>query len=73
MILGACDDNGNYIQVGSISGIEQNILANWKDVLGKVEEIQAMEITEDGHLRHPKFIRWRDDKVSTECSIKQLK
>lgn len=73
LILGACDDNGNYIQVGSISGIEQNILANWKDVLGKVAEIQAMEITEDGHLRHPKFIRWRDDKVSTECSIKQLK
>ena len=33
----------------------------------KVCEITGMEITEDGAIRHPKFVKWRPDKNPTDC------
>ncbi|TXN07937.1 hypothetical protein FV222_01485 [Methylobacterium sp. WL103] len=31
-------------------------------VLGRLIEVEYHEVTPDGSLRHPRFVRWRDDK-----------
>ncbi|HUS75035.1 MAG TPA: non-homologous end-joining DNA ligase [Methanothrix sp.] len=37
-----------------------------------VVQVSALEITTDGHLRAPVFLRTRDDKDPQECTIDQL-
>lgn len=32
------------------------------ETVGRLIEVEAHEITPDGSLRHPRFLRWRDDK-----------
>ncbi len=51
------------IKVGSLSGMTEEVLQNWKEYKGKVAEITGMQImdTENKGIRHPRFIRWRDD------------
>ncbi len=34
-------------------------------------EIRFRELTEDGLLRHPAFLRWRDDKIPEECRLEE--
>jgi bifunctional non-homologous end joining protein LigD len=34
-------------------------------------EIRFRELTEDGLLRHPAFLRWRDDKEPKECRLQE--
>ena len=55
------------IPVGNLSGLTEEVLKNWRDYVGKIVEVGAMEVlkNEDGSfsgLRHPKFICWREDK-----------
>ena len=38
-----------------------------------VMEVSALEVTSDGHLRAPTFIRQRHDRLPDECSLDQLK
>ena len=64
--------DGHLTQIGSISGVTEEILENWRDYVGKVCEVTAMEITPDKALRHPKFLGWRDDKTAEECKWEQL-
>lgn len=52
------------IEVGSLSGITEEVLSNWKDYVGKVAEITAMQVMDTGGLRHPKFLNWRPDKTA---------
>lgn len=55
------------IEVGSLSGITEEVLSNWKDYVGKVAEITAMQVFMDtGGLRHPKFLNWRPDKTARD-------
>lgn len=57
------------VQIGSLSGLEDTILENWRDYIGKVAEISAMEIyDETAGIRHPRFIRWRPDKDAKDCT-----
>ena len=51
------------VPIGSLSGLEEEVLANWKNYKGKVAEVTAMQImdTESHGLRHPKFLKWRPD------------
>jgi ATP-dependent DNA ligase len=37
-----------------------------------VVQVTALEVTHDGHLRAPVFLRTRDDKDPEECTIDQL-
>jgi len=37
-----------------------------------VVQVSALEVTEDGHLRAPVFLRRREDKVPEECELSQL-
>jgi DNA ligase D-like protein (predicted ligase) len=38
-----------------------------------VVEVTAMEVTHDGHLRAPVFLRLRDDKDSLDCLMEQMR
>ena len=38
-----------------------------------VVEVTAMEVTHDGHLRAPVFLRLRDDKEPRDCLMEQMR
>ena len=41
--------------------------------IGKVVEVGGMEIDkESGHIRHPRFMKWREDKTKQECDWNQV-
>jgi hypothetical protein len=59
--IGARKDD-KIVQIGSLSGMTEEVLQNWKEYVGKVAEIGAMEVFKDTYgIRHPKFIQWRSD------------
>ena len=65
--------NGNIVEIGSISGVADEIKQNWKDYVGKVCEITAMEIMKDTKgIRHPKLVRFRDDINPTDCTWEKI-
>jgi ATP-dependent DNA ligase len=70
-------DGDNLIHVGDLSGITDEVKANWKDYVGDVVEISCMEITQNQQggwgFRHPKLLSWRTDKPARECTIEQIK
>jgi DNA ligase D-like protein (predicted ligase) len=39
----------------------------------RVVQVAAMEVTEQGHLRAPVFLRMRDDKEAQECTLDQMR
>ena len=67
------DANNKVVSIGYLSGLPDEIKANYKDYAKRVIEVGAMQITEDGALRHGKMIGWRDDKDWTQCSLLQLR
>ena len=73
--LGAYKD-GKLIQIGSLSGLTDEQKENWKDYVGKVVEVSAMETSEnqDGGkgLRHPKLISIRDDVNPADCTYERI-
>lgn len=65
--------NGEEIYFGDLSGLTEEILSNWKNYIGKVVEVGGMEIDkESGHIRHPRFMKWREDKTKQECDWNQV-
>lgn len=66
-------ENGKIVGIGYLSGLADEIKANWKDYKHKVIEVGAMMLTPDGALRHGKMIGWRPDKTWEECGMEQLK
>lgn len=59
------DFNGVKVNVGS--GLSDSQRASfWEakdELIGKLCTVEYHEITPDGSLRHPRFIKWRDDKT----------
>ena len=66
-------DGLEIVPVGYLSGLTDEIKMNYKDYIGRVIEVGAMELNDTGGLRHAKMLGWRDDKTWTECSLSQLK
>lgn len=65
--IGAYKD-GKIVQIGSLSGIDDSVLLNWHDYIGKVAEITAMEVMRDTKgLRHPRLVCYREDKDPRDC------
>lgn len=60
LVIGARKDD-KIVVIGSLSGMTEEVLANVDQYRGRVAEITGMQIMETGGIRHPKFIRWRDD------------
>lgn len=79
MRVGAYDDDGNLVQIGSVSsGLTQELQAEAAisghiKYVGKVVELSGMQKNNDVHtLRHFFFKRFRDDKNPEECTIKNI-
>ena len=70
-------DNDKIVHIGNLSGITEEIKEHWKDYVGAVAEVIAMEIMDNAQggrgIRHPKFKGFRVDKNPKECTIDQLK
>ena len=73
--LGAYKD-GKLVQIGSLSGLTDEQKENWKDYVGKIVEVSAMEVSENQEggkgLRHPKLIDIRDDIAPEECTYERI-
>lgn len=75
--LGLYESNNALIHVGDLSGITDEMRANWRDYVGKVAEISCMEISQNQQggwgFRHPKLISIRQDKNAQDCTTDQIK
>lgn len=40
--------------------------------IGRVIEVAYQYVGSNGRLRHPRFVRWRDDKIAEQCGHDQL-
>ena len=73
--LGAYKD-GIRVQIGSLSGLTDEQKENWRDYVGMVVEVAAMEVSENQEggkgLRHPKLIDIRDDITPEECTYERI-
>ena len=73
--LGAYKD-GIRVQIGSLSGLTDEQKENWRDYVGKVVEVSAMETSENQEggrgLRHPKLISIREDIAPEECTYERI-
>ena len=73
--LGAYKD-GIRVQIGSLSGLTDEQKENWRDYVGKVVEVSAMETSENQEggrgLRHPKLISIRNDIAPEECTYERI-
>jgi len=68
--------DGELVHIGNLSGLTDEIKENWKDYVGEVAEITAMEIMDNEKggkgIRHPKFVRFRDDKEPKDCTYESV-
>ena len=78
MDVGAYDDNGTLVKIGSVSsGLNEDIQriagSNPELYIGEVVELAGMEKNhEDKTLRHFYFKNFRDDKNPKDCKISEI-
>lgn len=78
LVLGALDEDGNLVQIGTVSSgltdeLKQEISEDVYIIKNKVIEVGYMELdSKEKTLRHPTFIRVRDDKNYNECTLKEI-
>lgn len=61
---------GELIEIANVSGMKEEVRSkiSEKDI-GRVIEVKANLFASKGKLKHPRFIRWRDDKNDKDCEI----
>ena len=64
--------NNKIKPIGYLSGLSEEIKMNYDKYKMKVIEVTAMQLTDDKMLRHPKFIRFREDKQPQDCLWEQI-
>ena len=68
--------SGKIVQIGSLSGLTDEMKENWKQYLGSICEVSAMETSENQEggrgLRHPKLISIRNDVKPEECTYERI-
>ena len=69
--LGVVKD-GKNVEIGNLSGVTDEIKENWKDYVDCPIEVTAMEVMDTGGLRHPKFVRFRDDILKSDCTWEKV-
>lgn len=60
--------DGKVIPIGFLSGLSEEIKANFKDYAMKPIEVTAMEVLETGGLRHAKMVQFRPDLSVEDCT-----
>lgn len=67
--------DGKIKACGQTSGMSDDVRKlvseNKEDYLGRVFEVAAQERFGNGMMRHPRFIRWREDKNAVDCIYKE--
>lgn len=62
---------GKVVEVGQCSGMDdetrEEISKNKDKCIGRVMEMMANERMPTGGFRHPRFLRWREDKAKEQC------
>lgn len=61
--------DGALVEIAAVSGMDDETRREAASSVGRVVEVEYMEIASQGRLRHPRFLRWRDDKPATECVL----
>lgn len=73
--LGVYKD-GKVVHIGNLSGITEEVKENWKDYIGLIAEVSAMEIMTNDNggygLRHPKLVRIREDISPKDCTYEKV-
>lgn len=64
--------NNKIKPIGYLSGLSEEIKMNYDKYKMRVIEVTAMQLTDDKMLRHPKFIRFREDKQPQDCLWEQI-
>jgi len=64
--------DGEVYPLGTLSGLSEEIKANYKDYAMRCIELGAMQLTDEGALRHGKLIGFRDDLTPEECTYDKI-
>lgn len=64
--------NGEVRPIGFLSGLTDEIKANYKDYKDRCIEVAAMEVLPTGGIRHGKFMRFRDDLNCADCTWSKI-
>jgi ATP-dependent DNA ligase len=85
-VTGFKDGDGKYLglvgalhvsleghEIACVGGMddETRLEIDEKADLGRVVEVAYQYVGDKGRLRHPRFVRWRDDKPAVECKLDQ--
>lgn len=71
--LGLYDCRGHSVEVGATSGFTDSQRSELgRGDIGRVVEVACQEVAAQGRLRHPRFIRFRDDKPAKQCLLSDL-
>lgn len=72
LLCSVYDTKGQLVEICICSGFtdaERSILS--KKNIGRICEVKYQEVLTHGRLRHPIFLRWREDKQQEQCNIAQ--
>ena len=76
LAMGVIDKDNKVVNIGYVSGfsdeIKEDFLCNPNKYKNKICVVTAMETTADYRLRHPKFVRFRDDINIEDCSFEKV-
>ena len=76
-ITGALLIGGKLVDVCKVGNLPHKLRSaltlNPADYIGKVFEATGNKAFKSGALRHPVFLRWREDKLPSGCTLAQVK
>lgn len=63
--------DGELVEIARVSGMSDDVrdMIDERADLGRVVEVAYQELGSRGRLRHPRFVRWRNDKPAKECIL----
>ena len=60
--------DGEVVPIGYLSGLTDEVKANFKDYKFRCIEVAAMEVLPTGGIRHGKMMKFRDDLALEDCT-----
>ena len=76
LVVSVRDNDGHLVEIASVSGFtdkERVEMSRIRDrVRGRVCEVKYQLVGAKNRLVHPRFMRWRPDKPSNECTMSQI-